>query len=624
MADLIRLLPDSVANQIAAGEVIQRPASAVKELLENAVDAGAGEIKLFIKDAGKTLIQVIDDGCGMSETDARMSFERHATSKIQTADDLFAIRTMGFRGEALASVAAIAQVELKSKRLQDELGTQLEIEGARVVRQIPCNCPDGTSIAVKNLFFNVPARRNFLKSNNAETRHIIEEFQRVALANPGISFSMFHNGRPVFQLKTSNLKQRVVGLFGKNYNEKLVPLEQSMDKIRIRGFIGKPQYAKKSRGEQYFFVNNRFIKHPYLHHSVDSAFEELLPEDAYPSYFIFFDVDPKTIDVNIHPTKTEVNFQDQQLMYSVLRSAIRESLGKYNITPTLNFDAETSFDVPPPKKGDPIKQPTVKINPDYNPFRSTGMKPSKDFSSQQSKMDDSWKKLFDQRHEKEQNLNLHNEIYIKDDEKVDADASQLIESDWSTGNIPTEKRNIFQLQLTYILANIKSGLMIIHQQYAHERILYEHFLATLSTRKQVSQQQLFPVAVTFSAADVEIIEEIMPELKMLGFDISNLGNNSYAINGTPADLPNENVNELLEKVVENYKKNLTDLNIDKKINLAHSMARNIAIKPGTRLEVEEMEDMIDKLFACEVPQTSPSGKPTISTISLDEMEKRFK
>lgn len=624
MADLIRLLPDSVANQIAAGEVIQRPASAVKELLENAVDAGSGEVKLFIKDAGKTLIQVIDNGCGMSETDARMSFERHATSKIEKADDLFSIRTMGFRGEALASIAAIAQVDVKTKRINDELGTQIEIEGARVNKQTPCNCPDGTSIAIKNLFFNVPARRNFLKSNTAETRHIIEEFQRIALPNPGISFSMFHNGRPVFQLKPSNLKQRIVGLFGKNHNAKLVPVEQLVDRVKIKGFIGKPEYAKKSRGEQYFFVNNRFIKHPYLHHSVQNAFNELLPDDAYPSYFIFFDIDPKQIDVNIHPTKTEVNFQDQQFIYSVLRSTIRESLGKFNITPTLNFDAETTFDVPPPKSGDSIKQPTVKINPEYNPFKPGEIGASKGFSGSVKTKGDEWKKLFEQRTEKEKDLNLDNEIYIQDNEKVASDSSQLIETEWEKENAPTEKQKIVQLHLTYILANIKSGLMIIHQQHAHERILYEQFLQTLSTRHQESQQQLFPITVSFSATDAEIIDELSPEIKMLGFNLSSLGNNSYAINGTPAHLPNENVNELLEKVIDNYKRNLTDLNIDKKINLAHSMARNIAIKPGIKLEMEEMEEIIDKLFACEAPHTSPSGKPTITTISLDELEKRFK
>ncbi|MCK4407125.1 MAG: DNA mismatch repair endonuclease MutL [Bacteroidales bacterium] len=618
MTDIIRLLPDSVANKIAAGEVIQRPASAAKELLENAIDSGASAIKLIVKDAGKTLIQVIDNGCGMSETDARMCFERHATSKIQKADDLFAIRTMGFRGEALASIAAISQIEIKTKRIEDELGTSIEIEGAEVKSQNADNCPNGTSIAVKNLFFNVPARRNFLKSNTAETRHIIEEFNRIALVNPQISFSMFHNNKQVFQLYPSTLKQRIIALFGNMYKQRLVPVEQKSDIVNISGFIGKPEFAKKTRGEQYFFANNRFIKHPYLNHSVNGAFKELLPADTYPAYFLYLEVDPKMIDVNIHPTKTEVNFQDDKLIYTILRAALKQSLGKYSITPTIDFDIEGSMKFPDFPKNKVVKDPSIKPNPDYNPFE-TGKKQIYDLTidNRQRSNKDNWEKLFVS-DERSSQKKLIDEIPDKN-----INGQKLIEPDWEQKELEQRTEKIFQIHNRYILSNIKSGLMIINQQRAHERILYERYLNMLNTKKGVSQQELFPQSISFSPGDAEIIDEIKEDLQILGFNINKLGKNTFVINGTPADLPEKNISNVLEKIFENYKNNLLNLNLDKKINLARSMASNMSIRSGKVLMKEEMKALVDELFACKVPDVSPGGKPIIQIISVEDLDKGF-
>ncbi len=609
ITDIIKILPDSVANQIAAGEVIQRPASAAKELLENAIDSGASAIKLIIKDAGKTLIQVIDNGCGMSETDARMCFERHATSKIQKANDLFAIRTMGFRGEALASIAAISQIEIKTKRIEDELGSSIEIEGSEVKSQNADNCPNGTSIAVKNLFFNVPARRNFLKSNTAETRHIIEEFNRIALVNPQISFSMFHNNKQVFQLYPSTLKQRIIALFGNMYKQRLVPVEQKSDIVNISGFIGKPEFAKKTRGEQYFFANNRFIKHPYLNHSVNGAFKELLPADTYPAYFLYLEVDPKMIDVNIHPTKTEVNFLDDKLIYSILRATLKQSLGKFSITPTIDFDIEGSMKFSDFPKNKVVKDPSIKPNPDYNPFE-TGKKQIYDLTidNRQKSNKDNWEKL-----------------YISDEKIPDKNINEqkLIEPDWEQKELEQRTEKIFQIHNRYILTNIKSGLMIINQQRAHERILYERYLNILNTKKGLSQQELFPQSISFSPGDAEIIDEIKDDLQILGFNINKLGKNTFVINGTPADFPEKNISHVLEKIFENYKNNLLNLNLDKKINLARSMASNMSIRSGKVLMKEEMKALVDELFACKVPDVSPGGKPIIQIISVEDMDKGF-
>ena len=615
MSDIIHLLPDSVANQIAAGEVIQRPASAIKELLENSIDAGADEIKLIIKDAGKVLIQVVDNGCGMSETDARMSFERHATSKIKAANDLFAIKTLGFRGEALASIAAIAQLELKTKRIEDELGTCINIEGSEVKSQEVSACSDGTSISIKNLFFNIPARRKFLKSNTTELRHIIEEFQRVALVNPETKFTFFNENRQLFLLNSSNQKQRIVALFGNAYNSRLVPLELKSDVVSITGFLGKPEFARKTRGEQYFFVNDRFVKHPYLNHAVDNAFRELIPTDAYPTYFIYFSVNPNEIDINIHPTKTEINFENNQVVYAVLTSAIKQALGKFNIVPSLDFSAEHSLDITLPPKGKEIPPPTIKINPDYNPFEASKKSNwNKEANNTRKTSSGDWEKLFDTGEvtfaQKADNFNSNTEVQNKLIEQNDEE---------------TFDRNlVFQLQNKYIVTNVRSGLMIIDQQRAHERILFEKFLASLNSEKGLSQQQLFPETIQFSAVDAEIIKELIGDLKIIGFDIDEFGDNTFIINGTPADISKISGAELLENIIENFKKNLSGTNIDKRVNLARSTAVNMAIGYIRRLKQDEMNSLINRLFACKVPDTSPDGKPIVRIITLDELGERFR
>jgi len=612
MSDIIKLLPDSVANKIAAGEVIQRPASAAKELLENSIDSGASEIKLIIKDAGKTLIQVVDNGSGMSETDARMSFERHATSKIQEANDLFAIRTMGFRGEALASIAAIAHVDIKTKLSNQELGSHICIEGSEVKSQDAVSCTDGTNISVKNLFFNVPARRNFLKSNNVETRHIIEEFNRVSLVNPNIEFSFIHNERKVFKLPISNLKQRITGIMGSNYGQKLVPVEQKTDKVNITGYIGKPEFAKKTRGEQYFFVNNRFIKHPYLNHAVDNAFQELLPSKAFPSYFIYFDVDPKQIDINIHPTKTEVNFLDNKLIYAILRSAVKQGLGKYNITPTIDFEIEQSFDAPNPPKGKPIINPFEKTESTFNPFETQQQKIQ---TKREVSNSENWEKLF-------AGKNVQNEIFESPDD-AKSNNEHLNELRTSNNENGTEERKIFQIQNRYILTFIKSGILIIDQQNAHERILYERYKKMLENKNGNSQQELFPQNISFTPGDAEIVKDLKKELYNVGFEIEEFGTNTFIVNGTPPDISNKNIKDILEGIIENYKKNMIDLHLDRKINIARSMAANLSVKAGKKLQKEEMGTFIDELFECQMPEKSPGGKSTINIILFEELSKIF-
>ncbi len=606
MPDIIHLLPDSVANQIAAGEVIQRPASAVKELLENAIDAGAKHVELIIKDAGKTLIQVTDNGCGMSETDARMAFERHATSKIQSVNDLFAIRTMGFRGEALASIAAIAQVEVKSKKVEEELGTCLQIEGSQVKGQEFCQCPGGTSILVKNLFFNVPARRKFLKSDSVELRHILEEFQRIALANPDLALSLFTDGKVVFQLRPGSLKERIVAIFGQPFNKRLIPVEQKLDSLTITGFVGKPEFAKKVRGEQYFFVNQRFMRHPYLNHAVDNAFDQLLPEKAYPAYFIFIDIRPDEIDINIHPTKTEIKFQDEKTMYALLRSTVKAALGKHSITPSLDFNKDPSLDFTMPSKGTAIRQPSLKLNPDYNPFENK--RPEE--SARQDRNLSNWEKLYPERNEST------NESFAK---KYSLEPQQQIET--ALENEDSNVGDFFQLHGQFILSQVKSGLMIIDQQSAHERILYERYLNLLGRRQALSQQELFPVKVSLPPAEAELLRDLQGELNMLGFlmhqDEDNP--NEFTVNGTPPGLKQPNVVSLIEGIVENYKSNMLELNMDKKNNLARSLAKNMSIKKGRKLHQMEMKSMIESLFACQIPDVSIDGRPIIRIIALDQL-----
>ncbi|SMO62218.1 DNA mismatch repair endonuclease MutL [Solitalea koreensis] len=615
MSDIIQLLPDSVANQIAAGEVVQRPASAVKELIENAIDAGAGTIKLIVKEAGKNLIQIIDDGCGMSETDARMSFERHATSKIRKAEDLFAIRTMGFRGEALASIAAVAQVELKTRRHEDEVGTSIVIEGSEIKTQEACSTAAGTSFSMKNLFFNIPARRNFLKSNASEMRHIIDEFQRVSLANPGLFFSLHHDGQEIFHLPKGTLKQRIVHLFGNSFKERLVPVEEQTDIINLKGFIGKPEYAKKTRGEQFFFVNNRFIKDPYLNHAVMNAYQELMATESFPLYVLFIDIDPSHIDINVHPTKTEIKFENEKIIYAIIRSAVKRSLGQYNITPTIDFEANPLMKDFVPSAAH-MKMPSVTVNTEFNPFKTDAHRSSGSYQQpQQSKINlGNWEQLYK---------------VVKDDELNQASLGHplfempkdIVEA--SEEKVSIKESQVFQIHNRYLISPIKSGFIVIDQQAAHERILYERYQDSLEHHKGSSQQSLFPQTLELSASDFELVKELSEDIKALGFDIREFGRNTIIVDGVPADVSSGNEAQLLDSLLENFKNNAAILKLDKRDNLARSLAKNAALKAGIALNKEEMGLLIDELFACQMPKVSVSGKPTFITIGLDELLKRF-
>ncbi len=617
MSDIIHLLPDAVANQIAAGEVVQRPASAVKELLENAVDSGADKIQLIVKEAGKALIQVIDNGCGMSFTDARMCFERHATSKIRKADDLFAIRTMGFRGEAMASIAAIAQVELKTRRHEDELGTKICIEASEIISQEPCATAAGTSVCIKNLFYNTPARRNFLKGNSIEMRHIIDEFQRVALAYQQIFFTLHHDGQEVFHLPTATLKQRIVHLFGNNYNQKLVPVQEDTSIIKLEGFVGKPEFARKTRGEQFFFVNNRFIRDNYLNHAVTSAFQELLQDDSFPLYVLFISIDPAKIDINVHPTKTEIKYQDEKAVYAIIRSAVKRSLGQYNITPSLDFDRETGFDqMISHKPLDQIVPPGIKFNPDFNPF-SNEVKTALDTSVLRSSAER-------RKPDFVQNWDILYAITQgKITEQQEIDAQQRKVSVDNTQLSKPGERQLFQIHNRFILSPIKSGFMLIDQQAAHERILYERFLIQLENHSGVSQQTLFPQSISMSTSDFELLKSLFQDVRALGFDIREFGKNTVVVEGIPAELTKASENEMLEKLLEGFKNNQSALKLDKHDNLARTLAKNAAVNPGTRFSLEEMNQLTDQLFACQMPNVSLAGKPVIITYTLEELFQKF-
>ena len=615
MSDIIQLLPDSVANQIAAGEVVQRPASAVKELLENAIDAGADKIQLIVKDAGKALIQVIDNGCGMTITDARMCFERHATSKVRKAEDLFTIRTMGFRGEAMASIAAIAQVEMKTKRHEDEVGTLIEIEGATFIKQEPIGTPNGTSICIKNLFYNTPARRNFLKSNPAEMRHIIDEFQRVALAKPHIAFSLHHDGIEVYRLPSASMKQRIVHLFGNNYNERLIPVEEETTIINLKGFIGKPEFAKKTRGEQFFFVNDRFIKDAYLNHAVNKAYQELLPDDNFPLYVLFIDIDPAKIDVNVHPTKTEIKYLDEKSIYAIIHSAVKRSLGRFNISPTIDFDQETGFsNMISQMAPEDIVPPSIAFNPDFNPFSQSGGGSSKETPSysrnayQQMAPSKNWGSLYE--------INNH---------QLPEQSMMQLGADEKEEQYEPLQKQFMQVHNRYIVSQIKSGIMMIDQQAAHERILYERFLLHLEDRKGASQQSLFPQTVTLSPNDYELARSLLDDIKSLGFEVREFGKNTLVIEGIPVDLGSANINEtqLFEHLIEGFKNSQQELKLDRRDALARSMARNSAIKSGTVLGQQEMNTLIEELFACKTPNFSIGGKPVIQTITLAEIALKF-
>lgn len=616
MPDIIQLLPDAVANQIAAGEVIQRPASVVKELVENAVDAGSTQIQVIIKDAGKTLIQVTDNGKGMSLTDARMSFERHATSKIANANDLFAINTKGFRGEALASIAAIAHVEMKTKQAIDQIGTSIIIEGSEVKQQEPTVCVNGTSFFIKNLFYNVPARRNFLKSDGIETSHIVDEFQRVALAHPEVGFKLTHNGNELYNLEKSPLRQRLINVFGKNMNEKLVPVQEGTDYVQINGFISKPEFARKTRGEQFFFINNRFVKNAYLNHAIVKAFENLLSTGTYPSYFIYFTVPPHTIDINIHPTKTEIKFEDEKTVYAILRSAIKRSLGIYNITPTIDFDIEQTVNISPLKPGQTVKAPSISVNPDYNPFLPIPKKDFKQFTS-----------------EKDWNIPDAKSFDFKSPERAHAELNQMAivmptEDDSSTESQSTlldEKPQIgcFQLHASYIVCPIKTGFIIVDQHHAHERILYEKYIQQMAHHQAYSQQLLFPIMLEPANVESALLNGMLAEMHLLGFDIQVMGKNIFGVYGIPPDLKEHEVIGTIDNFLEEIKQS-GELKTGKNEFIAKTMAHYAAIKYGEKLSHEEMQHIIDSLFSCELPYHNPSGKPTIITHTLEEIEKRFK
>ena len=599
MPDIIQLLPDSIANQIAAGEVVQRPASAVKELMENSIDAGAKSIRLIVKDAGKGLIQVIDDGAGMSETDARMSLERHATSKIRKAEDLFTLRTMGFRGEALASIAAVSQLEMKTRTATAELGTILCVEGSEVKKQEPVASEKGTSISVKNLFYNIPARRNFLKSNPVELKHIIDEFQRLALANADLAFSFVQGDELIHDLPASKLSQRIVGLFGKGYQEQLAPCSEETELLKVTGYVGKPDFARKTRGEQFLFVNKRFIRSNYLHHAVMSAFEGLLPDNSFPFYVIFIEIDPKHIDVNVHPTKTEIKFDDERAVYAVVRSAVRQAIGSHNLTPAIDFNADVNII-------SKLSQ-TPRTGEVYFEERFS--------SSLHRSNQENWEKLFD---------GTSDSALAPRHEKVPDVQTLRFESALNrpAGDTPGEKV-LFQLHFQYIIRQVKSGLMFLDQQAAHERILFEKFLNQLNNKSAESQQSLFPQTVVLSSADFAVVMEMEQEIAALGFRFEIFGKNTLIVRGVPANLSSGREKELFEGLIEQFKINQSELALPLRENLARALARRAGVKTGQKLEREEMQALIDNLFACRTPNYTPDGKPTFFIFEMNKIESYF-
>lgn len=618
MNDVIHLLPDHVANQIAAGEVVQRPASVIKELLENGIDAGASNIKVIIKEAGKILIQVIDDGSGMSLTDARLCFERHATSKINAAEDLFSLKTKGFRGEALASIAAIAHVELKTRQADDEVGTCIKIEGSEVVSQEPVVTPVGTSICVKNLFYNIPARRNFLKSDSVETRHIIDEFQRVALAHPGIQFSLFHNGSEIFQLPGTNYRQRIVNIFGGKTNEKLVPVEEDTEIVKIHGFVGKPEFAKRSRGEQFFFVNDRFIKSPYLNHAVVAAFEGLIKDKAYPSYFLYLDVNPKSIDINIHPTKTEIKFDDEHALYSILRSAIKHSLGQFNVAPVLDFDRDATLDTPYNFSQKGVTAPKVEVDRSFNPFQdnNSGSLKSSGYKKEPSS-DGSWESLYSGLQQKDFGTRPSELNHIE------------FESDEVSGNLfgsSAEKEsgnNTFQLNKKYIVSTLKSGILVIDQHRAHTRILYEELLKSITVTSAVSQQLLFPLMLQLTPHEIALLRESRESLEQTGFVFSDFSKDSIEITGIPTLISESEVAILLEQLISDLENEVPESGFSQADILAKSLAKGMAVKSGTILNNLEQQNILNGLFACKETTLTPYNKPIFITLTVDELDKKF-
>lgn len=624
MSSIIQLLPDHVANQIAAGEVVQRPASVVKELLENAIDAKATDIKLVVKDAGKTLIQVIDNGMGMTVTDARLCFERHATSKIRHAEDLFDLHTKGFRGEALASIAAIAHVELKTKQDQEELGTHIVIEGSKFVSQEAAVLPKGTSFLVKNLFYNIPARRNFLKSDTVEMRHVIDEFQRVALAHPSIYFTLIHNGSEMFNLPSSNYRQRIVNLLGGKTNEKLVPVTEDTEIVKISGFIGKPEFAKKNRNEQFFFVNDRFIKSAYLHHAIMSAYEGLLKESNQPSYFLYLQVPPHTIDINIHPTKTEIKFDDEQSLYAILRSAVKHSLGQFNVAPVLDFDRDPNLDTPYGYREKESEMPLIQVDSNFNPFASESHSVttkknsgggSYSFSSPSfpKKENASWESLY---------------VDLKSD--TEEIASISFESEEVTGNLFQHEQKAeevasktYQFHKKYIISSIKSGMLVVDQNKAHQRVLYEQYLANITIKTAPSQQLLFPLELYFSFEEMDFLKELKPSLENTGFVFDAIEKESVQISGIPVTVQESEVSIVLEELISNLQNDIPENSFSLSDSIAKSMAKSLAVKTGTALAEKEQENLVNALFACKEPNVSPFNKPTFITLSVEDIDKRF-
>lgn len=626
MSDIIRLLPDSVANQIAAGEVIQRPASVIKELVENAIDAGAQHIDVLVTDAGKSSIQVIDDGKGMSETDARLSFERHATSKIREAADLFALRTMGFRGEALASIAAVAQVELRTCVEGEELGTKLVIAGSKVESQEAISCPKGSNFCVKNLFFNVPARRKFLKSNQTELSNILTEFERIALVNPNVSFTLYHNDAELFNLPAIQLRQRIMGVFGKKINQDLLSLDVDTTMVRVSGFVARPESARKKGARQYFFVNGRYMRHPYFHKAIMDAYEHLIPVGEQVSYFIYFDVDPGNIDVNIHPTKTEIKFENEQAIWQILAAAVKETLGKFNAVPSIDFDTEGMPDIPAfessPYAG--IQPPKTTYNPDYNPFNTSAVPPS----SYSSKPSRDWEQLYEglEHHSSAQHIQ---KSYPDDGDYFTAASMEQPVTptlyDHSEEAAMGEKSSQhYQFKGRFILTSVKSGLMIIDQQRAHIRILYDQYLEQITRRQGASQGMLFPDIVQFPVSEVPVLQEIMEDLSYLGFELTDLGGGSYAINGIPSGIEGLNPVELIQSMVHTAMEKGGKVKEEVQSNLALTLAKAAAIVPGQVLTNEEINGLVDGLFAVATPNYTPDGKTVLSVLQEDELEKLFK
>lgn len=612
MNNSIKLLPDHVANQIAAGEVVQRPASVVKELLENAIDAESKNITLIVKDSGKTLIQVIDDGLGMTITDARMAFERHATSKITSAEDLFNLHTKGFRGEALASIAAVSHVELKTKTVEEETGTQILIEGSEVKSQDPCVCATGTSISVKNLFYNIPARRNFLKSDQVEQRHIIDEFQRVALAHPDVAFKLIHNNNELFRLPQSNIRKRIVGVMGKKINENLVPIQEATDLLKIKGFVTKPSYAKRSRGEQFFFVNHRFIKNSYLHHAIIQAFEGLLKPKTHPSYFIFLEIDPKSIDINIHPTKTEIKFEDEYGIYAILRSSVKHSLGQFNVAPILDFERDKSLDTDYHTQKSNAKLPKVEVDRSFNPFEDQPQGCSSSDKFAKRGQDSTWETLYSGLTEDaETSEDFHIESKIQPNELFDDTEHQ---------------QQTFQLMRKYIVSSSSSGLILVNQHRAHERILYEQFLSQITQEAGHSQQLMFPLSLELSSDEVSLLESLNDSLELTGFmfDFSKSDDGIVNINGIPSMLIESQIYEVIYELIADFKTGIPDSGFDRNNRLSMIMASNMAIANGKPLKNEEQQDIINALFSCKEPSISPMNQSVFVHLDENAIDKIFK